>query len=142
MGHIKYFNVAGYFNSINYVHDMKLNEEHGSIFDAVMNENDKQRLKEAIQKSDEDSKKGTLTGVMTLIKVVEDIQDKYGIPDQYKHDLHRHPMEIMLKLICKRPELVKHYGLEKLAEKYRSEIPIKAKQAGVQTTPVKRTITM
>lgn len=114
--HLRYFDLKGYFKSIEYVKNMGINWEAGSIFDIDLEESDKVKLEEAIKKSDEDSQRGNLPGIVDLIQLVEGLQDKYGVA----HD-HKHPTEAIVKSMCDNKGLVDHYGLGALAKKLDSQ---------------------
>lgn len=114
--HLTYFNVSGYFNSLGYVSNMGLDLQGKKIGGVNLSESDYQSLTEAILNSDNDSKDKKLPGIINLIQLVEDMQDKYGLT----HD-HKHPTEEILKTMCQVSELVKYYGLESIVHKYQHQ---------------------
>ena len=113
---MQYFDVKGYFNSVEYVKNMRINIEIGMIGDVSVSRDDVERLKQAMAASDQDSKNGKLPGVVNLIQLVEGMQDKYGI-----HHDHKHPVRDVVSEMCKKPELVTKYGLENLAQRLASQ---------------------
>ncbi len=116
--HLQYFNIAGYFNSQGYVQEMGFNINLGEIFGTALESEEKTILEEAIKQSDIDSQKGELVGIVSLIQLVEKLQEKYGHEGEHKHDT-----ESIVNAMCGRQELVNKYHLENLAKKLSDHQP-------------------
>lgn len=121
--HLEYFDRQGYFDALGYAKNMGVkvevtpsgtenNLDIKKILDQDLSLDEALRLKEAIGKASQDSKDGNLTGIVGLIQLVEDLQEKYGHEGE-----HTHTTEAIVQAMCDNPTLIKHYGLEKLAKK-------------------------
>ncbi|MEA2037476.1 MAG: hypothetical protein U9O94_08250 [Nanoarchaeota archaeon] len=107
--HMKYFNINGYFLSEEYVNNMGVDLENGTIGSNNLSDADFDKLKAAIELSDRGSDEKNIAGVINLIQLVESLQDDYHV----SHD-HKHPFEAVIASVIENPAIVSHYRLEQV----------------------------
>jgi uncharacterized protein (DUF927 family) len=95
---------------------MKIDITKKIIGDKKIQREDMESLEKAIQQSESDSMNSKLPGIINLIQVVEELQDKYGVA----HD-HHHLTEDIVEAMCANKELVARYGLENLAKRLEAQ---------------------
>lgn len=104
--HVKYFDETGAFDSRGYVRNMGINLDSHCIGDIPLSPEEEAMLTRAIGLSDNDTRIGSIGGIVHLIGHVQQLLDHH-----HQHHDHTHtPQTIVLDLLL-RPDIAKRYSL-------------------------------
>jgi hypothetical protein len=123
--HIRYFRNDGIFESVPYITNMGIDLITMTAGSQNLSTEDKRVLRQAILVSDADSQKGKTQGIVNLIQLVEQLQDKYKITHE-----NTHPTNDILKDMCAEPVLIKKYHLDDLFDIRLPDMPLGQKFNG------------
>ena len=104
--HVKYFNEAGAFDSRGYVRYMGINLEFQCIGDTPLSPEERAMITRAILLSDNDTKIGSIGGIVHLIGHVQQLLDNHH---QQHYQTHT-PQSIVLELLM-HPDIARQYSL-------------------------------